>query len=246
MRFSTRLTIPSPCTQPWQAMTPNQQGRFCAHCQKTVVDFTAMTDAQVIAHLHRVGNEGCGRFRATQLSRILTDPTANRPGRWQWVSLLLSGWLSTQAVQAQTGPTANRPTGGTFLPRLAVPTTPSLVDTTAAKSTTLIVDGRVIDAQTRQAIPGATVVVRETSFSATADSTGSFRLVFPDYTPGCTVWVFVSQIGYSTTLHRVEVGQEQLFAINEDGGLLSETIWVGGYVVGKPTRWRRIRNWFRH
>lgn len=41
------LSIPTPCTEDWNAMTPDKNGKFCASCQKTVVDFSRMTDAEI-------------------------------------------------------------------------------------------------------------------------------------------------------------------------------------------------------
>ena len=66
-----RLSIPTPCHEDWQAMTPNQQGRYCASCAKTVVDFTRMSDAEVVAHLQRKPGQVCGRVTAKQLNRSL-------------------------------------------------------------------------------------------------------------------------------------------------------------------------------
>jgi hypothetical protein len=37
------ITIPEPCTQDWNEMQPVPGGRYCAHCQKAVVDFSRMT-----------------------------------------------------------------------------------------------------------------------------------------------------------------------------------------------------------
>ncbi len=31
-------------------MSPNEQGRFCSSCAKTVIDFSIMTDAQLILY----------------------------------------------------------------------------------------------------------------------------------------------------------------------------------------------------
>ena len=43
-------TIPSPCTESWDCMTSTKEGRFCQSCEKTVVDFTRMSDAELLAH----------------------------------------------------------------------------------------------------------------------------------------------------------------------------------------------------
>ncbi|MBX2906937.1 MAG: hypothetical protein KF744_12915 [Taibaiella sp.] len=42
------LSIPSPCNQPWEEMTASgNDGRYCSHCQKTVIDFTTWSDASL-------------------------------------------------------------------------------------------------------------------------------------------------------------------------------------------------------
>ena len=43
-----QLSIPEPCHQTWREMTPTQQGRFCNSCAKEVIDFSTMTDTEVL------------------------------------------------------------------------------------------------------------------------------------------------------------------------------------------------------
>ena len=38
----TQYHIPEPCHEDWDAMTPEEKGRFCKVCEKSVVDLTAM------------------------------------------------------------------------------------------------------------------------------------------------------------------------------------------------------------
>ena len=42
-----QLQIPEPCHESWEKMNPVEQGRFCNSCQKAVIDFTGMSDAQL-------------------------------------------------------------------------------------------------------------------------------------------------------------------------------------------------------
>lgn len=67
------ISIPKPCHEDWAAMTPEEKGRFCAICQKTVVDFTAMNPKQVDDFFEaNAGTKVCGRFNTDQLSEPVT------------------------------------------------------------------------------------------------------------------------------------------------------------------------------
>ena len=67
------ISIPKPCHENWGAMTPDEKGRFCAACQKTVVDFTAMNTAEVDSFFDsNAGSKVCGRFNTDQLSAPVT------------------------------------------------------------------------------------------------------------------------------------------------------------------------------
>ncbi len=92
------LTIPDRCTQPWNDMLPAGDGRFCLSCQKKVTDFTAMTDAEILAHLKRNKGNSCGRFDATQLDRVLQAPEG--PSR-SFVPAMLLGAMLTAILPEQ-------------------------------------------------------------------------------------------------------------------------------------------------
>ena len=63
------ISIPKPCHEQWQQMAVAGNGRYCDHCCKTVVDFSVMSNEEVIAHLTN-RDKVCGRFAPFQLSAI--------------------------------------------------------------------------------------------------------------------------------------------------------------------------------
>jgi len=63
------ISIPKPCHENWNEMSPQDKGRFCQVCSKTVVDFTLLNDDEVKNYfLQQVGQKTCGRFRSDQLT----------------------------------------------------------------------------------------------------------------------------------------------------------------------------------
>ncbi len=61
------ITIPTPCNEDWNSMTPKDQGRHCSSCAKTVVDFTSWQPQEILLHFKSNKNV-CGRFTADQLN----------------------------------------------------------------------------------------------------------------------------------------------------------------------------------
>lgn len=67
--MENKISIPSPCSESWNAMSPNGNGRFCNSCDKTVVDFTKMTNPEIQKYFTDHSNEGriCGHFKFEQV-----------------------------------------------------------------------------------------------------------------------------------------------------------------------------------
>jgi len=65
------ISIPKPCHEHWNTMTPTEKGRFCDSCAKTVIDFTKMDTSQIQDFIHQnKHNRICGHIRKDQLHAI--------------------------------------------------------------------------------------------------------------------------------------------------------------------------------
>ena len=70
------IQIKSPCDASWQEMTPAESGKFCGACEKVVVDFSKMNDAEIKNYFVRYKEQKtCGRFLDSQLDRPLVVPS---------------------------------------------------------------------------------------------------------------------------------------------------------------------------
>ncbi len=105
MPHQVQLSIPQPCHQDWQKMTPSQQGRFCGSCAKQVVDFTTMSDTEVLHFfLNKKDEKVCGRMYPDQLNRPVAKPTYPQKKKfwhWNYAAMLLLFFSKTNSVKAQ-------------------------------------------------------------------------------------------------------------------------------------------------
>jgi hypothetical protein len=72
METNYKITIPQPCHEDWNKMTPDETGRFCNSCVKSVVDFTNMKAPEIQEYfIKNSGKNVCGRFKTAQLDSII-------------------------------------------------------------------------------------------------------------------------------------------------------------------------------
>ena len=74
MKNYFKFSIPKPCHEDWGKMTPNNKGRFCDSCVKTVVDFTKKSTTEIQDFLIENKNQNiCGHFQTKQLDTITIE-----------------------------------------------------------------------------------------------------------------------------------------------------------------------------
>jgi len=69
-----QITIPHPYSQNSDEMALTADGRFCAHCQKTVIDFSTWGDTALYNFFSKNTGNVCGTFSYDQLNRPVHIP----------------------------------------------------------------------------------------------------------------------------------------------------------------------------
>ena len=225
MSRSLTVSVPQPCHENWAAMTPATQGRHCAACTKTVVDFSRMTDAEVVAHLSQANSKTCGRFRPEQLRRPLqVAPQASAANRWVAAALAVLGVGAGLPALAQ-------------LPRPQALTQQTLTQQTLTMGIVAarpqpelpfrVVQGRVADAD-GQGLPGATVLVEGTRHGTSTRADGTYELNMPADVSNSRL-VF-SSIGFETVVEPISQAGNVVLSASCDR-------LTGEVVVTRSSRW---------
>lgn len=178
MSKTIQLHIPEPCHENWSSMTPQDQGRFCNACAKVVVDFSVMSDKEILNYISTASGKMCGRLEYDQLNREIVYPEFQKKS-WKkyWLALAASFMLLGSKLSAQIKPSKGTITANPSYPNKTkgkVAVTMGIVATPITKTPErIIISGRVVDDQN---IPmaGASVFIKGTNIGTTSDYNGKF------------------------------------------------------------------------
>jgi len=93
------ITIDNPCQEDWDLMVPNSVGRHCSSCNKTVIDFSILSDDDIIKIISEErGKAICGQFHSHQLNRWITEKSIEKTNP-QLYKVVLSLLLLTSSVE---------------------------------------------------------------------------------------------------------------------------------------------------
>jgi hypothetical protein len=146
-----QISIPHPCNGDWNKMTPAEKGRFCSHCQKTVIDFTNYSDTALYHFFSKNTQQVCGRFTSFQLNRNIQLPVKPHSRLYKIAIALGLTLVFTQLPQANAK----------HRPPLAWVNTAIPDDNDEPQTSQGEISGIVIDSTTKEPIIGAIVMISQ-------------------------------------------------------------------------------------
>lgn len=168
-----QLQIPEPCYESWEKMSPVEQGRFCNSCQKAVVDFTRMSDTQLIAYFKKPSaGSVCGRFNDDQLERDITIPGKRMPWLKYFLNFLIPALLISIKAKSQGAP---RLVGDTILVETKNDRKARCESSKDEKSELVKLTGVVTD-EKGVGLPFASILIKSSNKGVSCDSNGYFEL----------------------------------------------------------------------
>lgn len=207
------VSIPQPCLQPWEDMTPEAHGRFCGNCQKSVIDFSDLSDSEILTLLSDTSKKYCGRFKKSQLERLVLPEQ-------QAASLLPAVVVGVMLAASIPAAAANNH------PQQEVR------DTIVSR----IITGKVTE-KDGIAVAGAMVHIKGTNKGALADEKGYYQLSVPSVSPESTMLVFTF-IGFEKTEVPLTTQQTVDVVLKPDDTMLAGEVVV---CVKKATPWQRLK-----
>jgi hypothetical protein len=245
MKRDLNLSVPAPCHEKWENFTPEAGGGFCGACKKTVVDFTKMSDRQLLEYLQNKPVHTCGRFRPDQLKTYVFDHSSSvHPG----FALLKAGVVGLFVMLA------GRPVTAQSIPDKAATEVTQYPENTPEKNSggmqerEFTFKGIVrINGNPDEPLPGANVLLKGTTEAITADEDG--RFVFPRKLKAGDVLVisFIGMITQEYTVSR-EPGEHEvpIMLMIEDimGDIVIQEPYTAQDQSGIQKWWLKVKAWF--
>lgn len=87
--MENKISIQDPCNENWNSMLPNNKGRFCNSCHKTVVDFTKMENNEIRKFfIENSNNESiCGYYKFNQVESEKNTRYTNLRNRFNQIKV---------------------------------------------------------------------------------------------------------------------------------------------------------------
>lgn len=226
-----QIHIPTPCHENWDVMTPEAKGRFCGSCAKVVVDFSLMTDNEVLNYLKKNSGNTCGHFTDEQLNRTLLETHLQPRRNWKyWLASIISLLLMLKQSNGQSQRNTNKLIGDTTI--VLNDFKDIVVGKIAVKPAEKKVVGRVVDEHDKP-ILGASVMIKNARIGVATDTDGKFSLkVNTD-----KVTISVSDIGYTSKEFELVANSE----IKPIKLAISEVVSMGEVVVVRQFKKRKTQ-----
>ncbi len=231
MQRSYILSIPTPCHASWNEMTATEQGMFCQSCQKTVTDFSGMSDKEIILFLNANRGNICGSFRKEQLNREISI-TADRRRRplISIAAILAALTVAIPSVKAKSNVEK-------------IQTAPDRSDADIIiqqQSDTLSRITGIVTEHTGDILIGVSIRLDTSAISTETDTSGRFELQIPSNYPKRAVRISVQYVGFYT--------QEFILPLTGNTSVADEPMLCitmqpteKGGVMRKAPLWYRLR-----
>ncbi len=195
MAFRLKLEIENPCTENWDQMMPDEKGRFCLSCTKQVVDFSKMTDQELIRFFKQNrATEVCGQLSAHQLNQELIEPPRRRWLLPYFLRVTLPAMLLINRAEAQQ---ASLSGDTTVVRRVSETADMKQLRLLAADSAPVLIRGKVVDHEGKP-VAFASIKVVGTEQYSLADSAGQFQLHY--WGTGLQIQLSCSALSFQDTV----------------------------------------------
>lgn len=216
--MKTKIKVDYACSENWNDMLPNKNGKFCLNCQKNIIDFTQQNSQQIVDYLQQNQNV-CGRIKQSQIDAINSQnallPKSTPRNRWFWTIGLGALLGISQPVLAQTNETI-------------IQQNKSDSKNTSTDVEQITISGRVTDLNFGDPIPDVLITIENTEIKTYTDKDGKYNLTFDKDLDKETLVTYNMPGFKKQTLPIRRISPFRNLKLEE-----SEAEWIGEIIINK-------------
>ena len=169
------LSIKKPCSENFSSFSKTNDGGFCQSCKKNVIDFTNMSDQEILSYLTNKENKTCGLFLESQL-KTYKIPENKKTSKMtsifasHFFGLSLLSLLSFNSAFSQDKKVVNE------IVKIDSQNQGAIQDSTKIDRK-ISVEGIVNDL--KGPLPGANIYLKNTKIGVQSDINGKFKFPIP-------------------------------------------------------------------
>lgn len=169
------LSIKKPCSEKFSSFSKTNNGGFCQSCKKNVIDFTKMSDQEILSYFSTKKDNTCGLFLESQLKTypILDNKKTSKIATTfasHFFNLSLLSLLSFNSAFSQDKKVENE------IVKIDSQNQASIQDSIKTKRK-IRVEGIVNDSN--GPLPGANVYLKNSTIGVQSDIEGRFKFPIP-------------------------------------------------------------------
>lgn len=244
MKKEYLLSIDKPCAEKWSAFEKTLEGGLCLSCQKNVIDFTKMSEREIMKFISNSSSNTCGRISPTQLGQVYSSSNSSIGlQKWPWLKAgmaSLSVLFFSQQILAKKIEPRSKPDV------IQIDTEKDLDDMNQKQERIHKVSGVVLD-DFGEFLSGVSISLKGTAIGTVSGVGGKFE--FPEEVKSGDILVF-SFIGMETKEYTIRRGQPLIIELNMvmDHYALMGELAIEEVYVSKPSGlgnlWSKLKGLF--
>ncbi len=237
MKNSLNISIQKPCHEDFNNFEKTKSGGFCNSCSKEVIDFTTMSNKEIVVYFTTTNKNTCGRFYKDQLKDYHHHRNKKKLKKHSFISAISFSLISLFSGASLTAQEKKSDT---------ISTIPLNKSKKILRLNSHTLKGVVLSGFDNYPLPGVSVVLKNSIVGTDSDFDGNFKL--KNIKEGDIISVY--SIGFKT--QEIVVQKNQTFlkvVMQEDTSILGGLV-VAGEVDVKATYktkrsfWQRIKSIF--
>lgn len=235
------LTIKKPCSAKFDEFQTTAIGGFCNLCQKEVIDFTKMSDSEILQYFKNGQKNTCGRFRETQLKTYSEVIPSKKKLNF---NLLGAGLISFSLVSLLSANNSNAQhlEQSTTIQKPQKENIEKKSTNAQANSNEYIVAGVVID-EDKIPLPGVVVVLKGSNIGVNTDIDGKFRFPKPLKDGDTLIFSFVGYVSEELKVLKKNSDSANII-LKMDTQVMGE-VSTNEVYTSKRSFWQKVKGVFR-